>query len=154
MNETAGAVAPRQGQPVQGYVLRPGTNDTIPAEATATHSFLSAIEGLIRRVTYHSEQDRLDALTAVAGYRKHALGTHASRVVGEDEPAPVEDARLRRAPGQPGQPVPALGAPVIDYNALAAALIAQQQAQQAAAAELKDTNPEPVDSGEDDRKAN
>lgn len=130
MTTPAGAVAP--SQPVQGVVLRPGANDLINPESTATHRFLSVIEELVRRSAYHSEQQKLDALDAVAAFRRHAIDTaDHHRVVSEDDPAPVEDVRLRRGPdGTP--PAPPAGAPAIDYNALAAALIAAQRAAQQA----------------------
>lgn len=128
MTTAAGAVAPTQ--PVQGVVLRPGTNDLINPESTATHRFLTVIEDLVRGHAYHSEQQKLDALSAVDAFRRHAVDSaDRHRVVTEDDAAPVEDVRLRVAPGGAPAVVPA-GAPAIDYNALAAALIAAQKAAQ------------------------
>lgn len=132
-NPQQGAVAPYQGQAVQGSVVSPTA--VVDAKSNRTRNFLNAISHIIRHTPalYHSEQEKLEALTAVEDYAKEMLGRDFSRTISEDHPAPVEDVRLRRAPNS--STLPAVSGPAIDYRALAAAIVAVQRENAAADAE-------------------
>lgn len=97
--------------------------------ASPAHQFFNVVRDLIKRTTYHTEGEALDALSAVSAYEKQVITAGDLRQVSTDnDPAPVEDVSQRKAPNQ-AAPQHTAVAP-IDYNQLAAALIAAQQAAQ------------------------
>lgn len=112
---------------IRGDVLAP-TAMTAP-ESSSAHGYYNVIRDLIRRVGYHNENQVLTALQAVDAHEKHQVSQGDLRLLAnENEPAPYEDVSKRTPPAGYVAPVPA--GPAIDYNALAAALVAaQQQAQ-------------------------
>lgn len=118
------------GQVIQGAVLRPGTNQVIKPESTAAHAFFEVLKDIVRKGSfYHSEQQVHDAVAAIDNYRRHVVDPgDQKRVLREEDAGAVEDVRLRKPPAGQGGPAPVAG-PAIDYAALAAAIVAQQQAQ-------------------------
>lgn len=104
------------------------TRMTAPHAAPA-HAFFNTVRDLVVSHGYHTEQGRLDALASIDRYEKQVISSgDLQQVFSENDRAPYEDVRLRKGPSN-GQPAPVMVPGGIDYNLLAAALIAAQQAQ-------------------------
>lgn len=117
MSTPAGAVAPFQGA-VSGQV--------VDRKSEITHEFLNIIRKVIRDSNiYRHENDLHEALRTVDSYSRAVLASDHIRVQKETDAAPVEDVRLRKAPGGA---LPTVPGPQIDYRALAEAMFAVQQA--------------------------
>ena len=100
-------------------------------QAVATHKFTRVLADLIRKSgVYHTEAELHAALEAVDEFaRRHVDPSARHMLTREDDPAPVEDVSKRKPPaGAAPAAVPALP---IDYNALAAAIVAHERAQNA-----------------------
>lgn len=103
--------------------------DMINPRSLSAHRFLNVLKDVTRASgAYAVEQDLHDALAHIDAYGKHVIDpADHHKVRSEEDAAPVEDVRLRVAPGAiRAMPVPA-GGP-IDYQALAAAIVAHQRA--------------------------
>lgn len=102
-------------------ILRPGAGSTIDAASVATHAMGEVIKTLIRHsLGFPDESLILRGIDAVDAFVKHTAKEAHSRLVSENDIAPVEDVRVRRAPNAP-TPAAAGMAP-IDYDKLAEAL--------------------------------
>lgn len=123
---------PPAGPYIEGTIVR-NPNDVVPAGDLKAHAFFNVIRELLTVSNfYHSEGALGAAVTAVTEFEKHILeGDHRS-VLQEHDIAPREDVSKRIAPqvGTGAQLVPTAGAG-LDYNRLAAAIVALQQQQAA-----------------------
>jgi hypothetical protein len=118
MSTPAGALAPT----IQGDVVAPSA--VVGPLAFPAHNFLNVIRDVIHRGNvYHSEDDLKSALATVDDFERRFISNDHQHVVGEDDAAPHEDVSARIPPRGGYAPVPST-APVIDYNKLAAALMA------------------------------
>lgn len=106
-----------------------------PASAAdlAAHEFFNVLRHVVRHVP-HLNEDALDtALRVVDDYESRSLDGPIQHVIAETDHAKREDVSKRVAP-QTGTALAPVAGPALDYNKLAAALLAAQaQAQQDAA---------------------
>lgn len=126
MSTPAGALAPTV---IPGEVITPAA--VVGPQAFPTHAFLNVVRDLIHGHVYHNEEDLKAALETVNVYEKRLLQSDHQHVLSEDDPAPHEDVTQRIPPRGAAPVVPA--GPAIDYNKLAAALMAAGFGQQAPA---------------------
>lgn len=126
MSTPAGALAPTV---IPGEVVTPAA--VVGPLAFPAHAFLNTVRSVITRSgAFHGEDELRSALASVDSYEKAILKNDHKHVLSEDDHAPFEDVSLRTPPRNGGVPVPT-GAPAIDYNRLAAALMAAGFGQQA-----------------------
>lgn len=119
MSTPAGAVAPYT---IPGEVVTPAA--VVGPLAFPAHAFLNTLRSVISRSgAFHGEDELRSALSSVDNYEKAILKNDHKHVLTEDDHAPYEDVSLRIPPRTGNAPVP-IGAPAIDYNRLAAALMA------------------------------
>lgn len=127
MSTPTGALAPTV---IPGEVVAPAA--VIGPNAFPTHNYLNVVRDLVSGRKYHNEDDVRTALAAVDEYEKRMLAADHRHVLSEDDAAPHEDVSQRIPPRGSAPVVPAT-APAIDYNKLAAALMAAGFGQQAPA---------------------
>lgn len=97
--------------------------------ANPAHKFFNVIRDIVHMSGYHTEGQLLEALNAISAYEKQLVTASDLRQVSTDnDRAAVEDVTQRKAPNAVG-PQPLQTAAPIDYNQLAAALLAAQAAQ-------------------------
>lgn len=121
-----------QGPYVQGTIVPDPSQHVIPAGDVKAHGFFNVIRDLLTASNlYHSEGSLTAAIEAVTAFEKHILSGDHRSVIQEHDVAPKEDVSQRVAP-QVGTAVavPSSGAG-LDYNRLAAAIVALQQQQAA-----------------------
>lgn len=126
MSTPAGALAPTV---IPGEVVTPAA--VVGPQAFPTHNFLNVIRDLVSGRVYHNEDDLKAALDTVNVYEKRLLSSDHQHVLSEFDAAPHEDVSQRIPPR--GAPIVPAAAPAIDYNKLAAALMAAGFGQQAPA---------------------
>lgn len=121
---------PDGNQPITGKIIVPGSvNDSgtnVPAEDLMTHQFFNVLRHVVRHVPFVNEDELHTALELVDSFEQRNLSVPVSHVITNDDVAKREDVRLRQAPHIGSALVPVSGPP-LDYNKLAAALLAQQQ---------------------------
>lgn len=107
---------------LQGEVLTPDA--VVDPIAFPAHDFFNVIKDVIHRASvFHDEDDLKKAMNAVDVFEKRFLKNDHQHVTSEDDRAPHEDVSQRIPPQTGAVTVPA-GAPAIDYNKLAQALMA------------------------------
>lgn len=119
---------------IQGQVVQARQPDAVlDPISTAAHDFGNVAKALVTRSgAFHNESELQKAHSAIDSFVKFITPQKdRTHVITEDDQAPVEDVSRRIPPNSTGQAVVHAG-PQIDYNKLAAALIAAQQAQAAA----------------------
>lgn len=123
MSTPEGVVAPYNGGAIEGVVSAPPAHPESKTVHNAFEVFHKLVDG---SVAFHSEQGKLDAHSLLREL-KHVLIPKEDhhKVVGPDDRAPVEDVRLRVAPGAVPAAVAAMGP--IDYQQLAEAIVAVQE---------------------------
>lgn len=126
MSTPAGALAPTV---IPGEVVTPAA--VVGPQAFPTHNYLNVMRDLVRGRVFHNEEDVRTALATIDTYEKRLLSSDHQHVLSEDDAAPHEDVSQRIPPR--GAPVVPSSAPAIDYNKLAAALMAAGFGQQAPA---------------------
>jgi hypothetical protein len=125
MSTPAGALSPTV---IPGEVVTPAA--VVGPLAFPGHAFFNTVRHVITRSgTFHGEDELKNALHSVDAYEKAILKADHKHVQSEDDFAPHEDVSLRVPPRTGYAPVPT-GAPAIDYNRLAAALMAAGFGQQ------------------------
>src|SRR5215469_8102803 len=128
-DDAAGGVQPYSPPTLPGAVLTP--TQVVSAQANLAHQFFNVVRHLIEHAgAYRNESTQTDHLAVVQRY-ENALTSPAERrqLLSEDDRAPREDVTQRTPfPGSGGVPAVAPAAAAIDYNKLAAAIVAQQAA--------------------------
>lgn len=126
MSTPAGAPAPYT---IPGELVTPAA--IVGPLAFPAHAFLNTMRQVISKsAVFHSEDELNAALQSVTNYEKAILKNDHQHVLSEEDHAPREDVSKRIPPRGSYAPVPT-GAPAIDYNRLAAALMAAGFGQQA-----------------------
>lgn len=132
---TPAGLAPRTT--IQGQVVSPEVSAVIDPKSAGVHALVTVLTRLVQYSgAYHSENEVLEAMSAIRAYENSLVTPSVRASLHEMQPlqAPVEDVTQRIPPGAVSpQPVIAPGG--IDYNKLAAAMIA---AQAAASREVQD----------------
>lgn len=120
-----------EGPYVQGTIVPDPSQHVIAAGDIKAHGFFNVIRDLLTASNlYHNEGALGAAIEAVTAFEKHILeGSHRS-VIQEHDVAPKEDVSQRVAP-QVGTAVAVPSSTGLDYNRLAAAIVALQQQQAA-----------------------
>lgn len=130
-----------EGTYLQGTLV-PSPADAIPAGDALAHDFFNVVHAVLNNVAVFRNENELDhAHGIVERFENHYLTTSRRNVITEDDQAPKEDVTQRVAP-QPGGAVVPVAGPAIDYNKLAAALVAAQRRAQDGPAELGEGTPE------------
>lgn len=129
MSTPAGAaVAPYQPGVISGDVVQPAR--VISPRTAAARALSAVLKTVVSASTaFRSESDVLDALSAIDKFAEAFADQPLSHAVQETDPAKTEDVSKRKPPAGSVPASPATPVPVIDYNALAAAMIAAQKAQ-------------------------
>lgn len=126
--------------PLQGVVTSTRTV-TLPGDLKA-HAFFNVIRDLLNNFgIYHNESDLENAHQAVTDFEKHILDGPHYAVISEVDRAPKEDVTQRAAPVV-GTAIVPLSSQPLDYNKLAAALLAMQRQQQEDEANTQEGNTE------------
>lgn len=112
---------------LEGRIVEP-SGHIAPLSASA-HDFLNVMRALIHRHPWHHENQKLEALNAVAAFEKHFVPPNDLRnLASENDHAPIEDVS-QRIPPQTGLAPVVAPSQNIDYDALAAAIVRAQAAQ-------------------------
>lgn len=121
MNTIAGQLEPVHYSQVAGD----SGYDLTGPEVTTVHNLCNVLRHLVHNSSaYHTEGAQDEALRHIAQFEKHASGRNYTT---EWDRAAKEDVSLRRAP-QTGLNVPAAPPPAqLDYDRLAAAILAAQR---------------------------
>lgn len=118
---------PDSGHYLQGTLV-PSAADTIPAADVKTHAFFNILRDVVGGLHVYPSEGALDsALNAITEFERTLLSGPIHRVVQETDLAPKEDV-TKRIPPQVGMNVAPVAGPAIDYNKLAAAIVAMQRA--------------------------
>jgi hypothetical protein len=122
MSTSTGAVAPHT---IPGEIVTPDA--VLDPKSVPAHNFFNVMRDLIGMTPYHTEGQKNKALDAVDAFENRFVPVQdRQHVLTETDPAGREDVSLRPVPANSGFPAPVAG-PAIDYNRLAAAIVAMQQ---------------------------
>jgi hypothetical protein len=133
MSTPAGALAPHT---IPGEIVTPDA--VLDPKSIPAHDFFNVMRDIVHRTTYHHESEKNAALDAVDAFESRFVPVQDRKYVQlETDYAGREDVSQRTPPQVGTLPVPA--GPAIDYNRLAAAIVAMQQ--QANAENAKDVPP-------------
>ena len=127
---TPAGLVPRNTIP--GQVVTPDVSAVIDPKSAGVHALVTVLHHLIQYSgAYHSESDQLEALDALRAFEKSQVTSAVRASLNELKPLPaeVEDVTQRVPPGAVA-PQPLIASGGIDYNKLAAAMIAAQAAAQ------------------------
>lgn len=126
MTDSPGAVAPYPGNTVSGEVIQPAQVQS--AKASLGHDFFNVLRHIIKHGgAYHDQGTQSEHLNVVDRYEANQAGREARNLLTEDDPAPVRNPDFALVTS--GVPAPPPAAANLDYNKLAAAIVAVQQAQ-------------------------
>lgn len=122
MSTPAGALAPHT---IPGEVVTPDA--VLDPKSVPAHNFFNVLRDLVHRTTYHDEGQKHAALDALDAFEQRFVPVQDRKyVVLDTDYAGREDVSKRIPPQVGTTPVPVAG-PAIDYNRLAAAIVAMQQ---------------------------